>query len=88
VVLYEDSTLAWYKEKGREDPEGSIMVKEAPEMMAVGEWTMRIPGRPQLPTPGHIFQLMAFPTKERDKAHWFLAQSHQEVKYAVLINTI
>jgi hypothetical protein len=80
VVLYEDSTLAWFKEKGRLEPEGSLVVKEAPEMMAVSQWTLRIPGRPDLPSGCHVVQLMAFGTRRRDKVHWLLAQSEEEVK--------
>ncbi|XP_067003194.2 uncharacterized protein [Anabrus simplex] len=79
VVLYEDSTLAWFKEKGRVEPEGSLVVKEAPEMMAVSQWTMRIPGRPDLPSGCTLVQLMAFGNRRRDKVHWLLAQSEEEV---------
>lgn len=79
MVLYEDSTLAWFKEKGRGQPEGSLKVKDAPEMMAVSQWTARIPGRPDLPTGCHVVQLMAFGTRRQDKVHWLLAQSEQEV---------
>ncbi|KAK7865429.1 hypothetical protein R5R35_012793 [Gryllus longicercus] len=79
VVLYEDSTLAWYKEKGRLEPEGSLVVKEAPEMMAVSQWTLRIPGRPDLPSGCGVVQLMAFGNRRRDKVHWLLAQSEEEV---------
>lgn len=79
VVLYDDSTLAWYKEKGRGSPEGCIVVKDAPELLAVSQWTMRIPGRPDLPNGSQLVQLMAFGTRQRDKVHWLLAQSEQEV---------
>ncbi|KAI5740751.1 hypothetical protein M8J76_006745 [Diaphorina citri] len=79
VVLYDDSTLAWYKEKGRGSPEGCIVVKDAPELLAVSQWTMRIPGRPDLPSGSQLVQLMAFGTRQRDKVHWLLAQSEQEV---------
>lgn len=80
MVLYEDSTIAWFKEKGRGEPEGGIVIKDAPEMMAVGRWTLRIPGRPDLPSGCHIEQLMAFGNRRRDKVHWLLAQSEDEVK--------
>ncbi|XP_046688797.1 uncharacterized protein LOC124374657 isoform X2 [Homalodisca vitripennis] len=79
VVLYEDSTLAWFKEKGRGEPEGSVVVKDAPEMLAVSQWTLRIPGRPVLPSGCHVVQLMAFGTRGGDKVHWLLAQSEEEV---------
>ncbi|KAL1460560.1 hypothetical protein WDU94_012537 [Cyamophila willieti] len=80
VVLYDDSTLAWYKEKGRGVPEGCIVVKDAPELLAVSQWTMRIPGRPDLPSGSQLVQLMAFGTRSRDKVHWLLAQSEEEVQ--------
>ncbi|XP_054258158.1 uncharacterized protein LOC128983048 [Macrosteles quadrilineatus] len=81
VVLYDDSTLAWFKEKGRGEPEGSVVVKEAPEMLAVSQWTLRIPGRPVLPSGCHVVQLMAFGTRGGDKVHWLLAQSEEEVNH-------
>ena len=80
VVLYEDSTIAWFKEKGRGEPEGSLLVKDAPELLAVSHWTLRIPGRPDLPGHCHVTQVMAFGTHRREKVHWFLAQSEEEVK--------
>jgi len=49
-------------------------------MMAVSHWTLRIPGRPDLPSGCHVVQLMAFGTRRRDKVHWLLAQSEEEVK--------
>lgn len=81
VVLYEDSTLAWYKEKGKGEPEGSVIVKEAPDMLAVSQWTLRVPGRrPLLPIGCQVEQLMAFGTRRGEKVHWLLAQSEEEVK--------
>lgn len=80
VTLFDDSTIAWFKEKDNYKPEGSILVKEAPEMTAVGQWTLRIPGRPQLPSNCQLLQLMAFGNKRRDKVHWLLAKNEEEVK--------
>ncbi|KAK6639713.1 hypothetical protein RUM43_007988 [Polyplax serrata] len=79
VTLFDDSTIAWFKEKDRHQPEGSILVKEAPEMTAAGQWTLRIPGRPELPSNCHFLQLMAFGNKKRDKVHWLLAKNEEEV---------
>ncbi|XP_063236103.1 translation initiation factor IF-2 [Bacillus rossius redtenbacheri] len=49
-------------------------------MMAVSQWTLRIPGRPDLPGGCTAAQLMAFGTRRRDKVHWLLAQSEEEVR--------
>lgn len=80
VTLFDDSTLAWFKEKDRGSPEGALVIKEAPEMMAMGQWTLRIPARPDLPSGCHVVQLMAFGNRRRDKVHWLLAKNEDEVK--------
>lgn len=49
MVLYDDSTMAWFTEPGRSSPTGKILVKEAPEMLAIAHWTGQIPRRPPLP---------------------------------------
>lgn len=54
VVLYEDSTLAWYSDKGLSRPKGFIRISEAPELLAVGEWTRQVPKRPRFPRACHI----------------------------------
>ncbi|XP_044729428.1 uncharacterized protein LOC123292779 [Chrysoperla carnea] len=80
VVLYEDSTLAWFKDKGTKDPRGYLQVNEAPELLANSEWTLRVPCRPQLPPDCKISQLIAVGTRRRrGKVHWLLAQSQDEV---------
>ncbi|XP_065216958.1 uncharacterized protein LOC135843128 [Planococcus citri] len=82
VVLHEDSTIAWYKDKHKDkliSPNGTIMLKEAPEMLAAGRFVFRIPGAPSLPPGATYFQLMAFGTKNHFKIHWFLASSEDEV---------
>ena len=37
VVLYEDSSLIWFRDRDRNDPEGGIFLKDAPEMLAAGQ---------------------------------------------------
>lgn len=81
MVLYEDSTMAWYKNKDKlETPCGTIVVKDAPEMLAVGQFTFKIPGTPQLPSGSNYYRLMALGSKSRDTVHWLLAASEDEVK--------
>ncbi|XP_059353363.1 uncharacterized protein LOC130701054 isoform X3 [Daphnia carinata] len=81
IVLYEDSSMAWFKDKSRSDPEGALMLKEAPELMAMGEYTLRIPHpRPSsLPQGCTVRQVMAFGTPNRQKVHWFVAKSEDEI---------
>ena len=37
VVLYEDSSLIWFRDRDRNEPEGGILLKDAPEMLAAGQ---------------------------------------------------
>lgn len=54
VVLYKDSTLAWYTDKCLARPKGYVRISEAPELLAVGEWTRQVPKRPRLSKASHI----------------------------------
>jgi hypothetical protein len=58
------------------------MLKEAPELMAMGEYTLRIPHtRPSsLPQGCTVRQVMAFGTPNRQKVYWFVAKSEDEIK--------
>ncbi|XP_052123947.1 uncharacterized protein LOC113206513 isoform X1 [Frankliniella occidentalis] len=80
VVLYDDSTLSWYKEKGRPCPEGSVRVRESPDLLAVSQYTQRIPDRPDLPKGNKVAQLIAVGSRRpsRHKVHWLLAKSTEE----------
>nr|CAH7725449.1 unnamed protein product [Callosobruchus chinensis] len=57
VVLYEDSTLAWYSDKGLSRPRGCVRISEAPELLAVGEYTRQVPRRPRFPKTCQIGEL-------------------------------
>ena len=37
LVLHEDSALMWYNERDDGSPQGGILLKDAPEMIAVGQ---------------------------------------------------
>lgn len=80
VVLYDDSTMAWFTEPGRSSPAGKILVKEAPEMLAIAHWTGQIPRRPPLPEGCTVSQLIALGSRrKKSKVYWMLAKSEQEV---------
>ena len=36
-MLYEDSSLIWFRDRDRNDPEGGLFLKDAPEMLAAGQ---------------------------------------------------
>ncbi|XP_061508454.1 uncharacterized protein LOC11175992 [Anopheles gambiae] len=80
VVLYDDSTMAWFTEPGRSSPAGKILVKEAPEMLAIAHWTGQIPRRPPLPDGVSVSQLIALGSRrKRSKVYWMIAKSEEEV---------
>ncbi|XP_037949033.1 uncharacterized protein LOC119680338 isoform X2 [Teleopsis dalmanni] len=72
--------MAWFTEPGRSSPAGKILVKEAPEMLAIAHWTGQIPRRPPLPEGCSVSQLIALGSRrKRSKVYWMLAKSEQEV---------
>ncbi|CAH1169818.1 unnamed protein product, partial [Phaedon cochleariae] len=79
VVLYEDSTLAWYSDKGLGRPKGYVRISEAPELLAVGEWTRQVPRRPKFPHFCNIGQLLAIGSRAMRDVHWLMAQSPAEI---------
>lgn len=74
-------TVVFFQEPGRSSPTGKILVKEAPEMLAIAQWTGQIPKRPPLPDGCTISQLIALGSqRKRSKVYWMLAKSEQEVR--------
>uniref|UniRef100_A0A6P7FY08 Uncharacterized protein LOC114332169 n=1 Tax=Diabrotica virgifera virgifera TaxID=50390 RepID=A0A6P7FY08_DIAVI len=80
VVLYEDSTLAWYSDKGLNRPKGCVRISDAPELLAVGEWTRQVPRRPKFPHACHMGQLLAIGSRKLHDVHWLMAKSPAEIK--------
>ncbi|KAK9891161.1 hypothetical protein WA026_013478 [Henosepilachna vigintioctopunctata] len=79
VVLYEDSTIAWYADKGLNRPRGRIRIGDSPDLLAVGEWTRKVPKRPKFPRSCHIGQLLAIGSRRPQDVQWLIAQSPAEV---------
>ncbi|EFA11928.2 UDP-glucuronosyltransferase 2C1-like Protein [Tribolium castaneum] len=77
-VLYEDSTLAWFKDKGLNRPKGHLRISECPDLLAVGEWTRQVPKRPRFPRNYHVGQVLAVGTRIPQDVHWLMAQSAAE----------
>lgn len=87
VVLFEDSTLAWYADKGLSRPRGRIRIGDSPDLLAVGEWTRKVPKRPRFSRNCHVGQLLAIGSRRPQDVHWFIAQSPAEVKWVFMLNT-
>lgn len=69
------------QEPGRSTPSGKILVKEAPEMLAIAHWTGQIPRRPPLPYGCKLSQLIALGSRRKQcKVYWMLAKSEEEVR--------
>ncbi|CAB3248660.1 unnamed protein product [Arctia plantaginis] len=82
VVLYDDSTMAWFKDaSGKCLATQKHLVKESPEMLAIATWTGQVPRRPPLPPGAKLSQLMALGSR-RNPGHvvWMLAKSDTEMK--------
>ncbi|KAK4885359.1 hypothetical protein RN001_001630 [Aquatica leii] len=79
VVLYEDSTIAFYADKGLSRPRGRVRIREAPDLLAVGEWTRQVPRSPRIPRTCHIGQLLVVGCRCPHEVYWLMAQSPAEV---------
>jgi len=78
VVLYSDSRLAWFRE-GQSIAEESILLSDAPELLAAGQWVWRIPRPPSLPSGACPKLAIACGTSVRERAHWFLCHSQDDL---------
>ncbi|GFS28856.1 PH domain-containing protein [Trichonephila inaurata madagascariensis] len=78
-VLYNDSSLIWYKDKSRQESDGGLVLKDAPELIAFGPYTSQVPDRPDLPDHYEPKELMAFGVRGKDTVYWFLCPNEAEV---------
>ncbi|KAL1512751.1 hypothetical protein ABEB36_002289 [Hypothenemus hampei] len=79
IVLYDDSTLAWYSDKTLCRLRGFVRISDAPELLAVAEWTRQAPKKPRFPRACHIGQLLAVGCTKRHDVHWLMGQSPAEI---------
>lgn len=80
-VIYQDSTLVWYENQMASRPEGTICLKLAPELIARGQYTSRLFRVPDLPSDGSgADYLIAIGERRRQRVHFFLAESDQDIK--------
>lgn len=68
------------QEEGRKCASNKIVVKEAPEMLAIANWTNQIPKRPPIPEGCSLSHLMALGSRrKRSKVFWLVARNEAEV---------
>ena len=79
VVLYEDSSVIWFRDRDRLDPEGGLFLRDAPEMLAAGQWVSRVPNKPEMPNGCDYKLSIAMGSRHREKVHWFLCKSESEL---------
>ncbi|XP_066139185.1 uncharacterized protein [Euwallacea fornicatus] len=79
VVLYEDSTLAWYTDKTLCRLRGYVRISDAPELLAVAEWTRKVPRKPKFPRACHVGQLLAVGCTKKPDVYWLMGQTSAEI---------
>ena len=78
VALFSDSRIAWFKDDQGE-VEDTLLLSDAPELLAAGQWVWRIPNPPALPTGACPKLAIAMGQSVEKKAHWFLCSSQDDL---------
>ncbi|CAL1292229.1 unnamed protein product, partial [Larinioides sclopetarius] len=78
-VLYDDSSFISYEDYSRQESKGSVVLKDAPELIAFGTNTSQIPDRPDLPGHYEPKGLLSFGERGTKTVHWFLCPNEEEV---------
>jgi len=78
VVLYSDSRLAWFRDC-QSEAQDSILLSDAPELLAAGQWVWRIPRPPSLPKGACPKLAIACATSTKESAQWFLCRSQDDL---------
>ena len=78
VALFSDSRIAWFKED-EDEVEDTLMLSDAPELLAAGQWVWRIPNPPILPSGACPKLAIAMAQSVKEKANWFLCRSQDDL---------
>ena len=78
VALFSDSRIAWFRED-QDEVEESLILCDAPELLAAGQWVWRIPNPPTFPTGACPKLAIAMGQNAEKKAHWFLCRSQDDL---------
>ncbi|KAG8196372.1 hypothetical protein JTE90_009589 [Oedothorax gibbosus] len=79
-ILYNDSSFLWYRDKSRQNQMGSLVLKNAPELIAFGAFTAHVPNRPELPSNYEAKELLVFGVRNKGVVNWFLCPNQEEVR--------
>ncbi|KAJ1362208.1 hypothetical protein KIN20_021677 [Parelaphostrongylus tenuis] len=82
AVLFSDSKLCWYDEKGDRKPKGSILLKDVVPYICVGLMTDRMPvKRPSVPDGYSVHHLVGIGMDPRaETVHWILFSSDADIE--------
>ncbi|TRY78693.1 hypothetical protein TCAL_15285 [Tigriopus californicus] len=79
LVLHQDSTLAWYPDNRDSKPDLGVLLKDAPEMIAAGQFSQNVPGRPDFPDGFDIKGAIAIGSKTKKEVTWLMVSSEEEL---------
>ncbi|CAJ0943001.1 unnamed protein product, partial [Mesorhabditis belari] len=82
LILFSDSRLCWYDEKGDRKPAGSVLLKDVVPYICVGLMTDRMPTRrPSLPDGHSVHHLVGIGLDPRaENVHWLLFASDADLE--------
>ena len=78
VALFSDSRIAWFKDD-QDEVEDTLLLSDAPELLAAGQWVWKIPHPPTLPAGACPKLAIAMGQSVKKKAHWFLCRSQDDL---------
>lgn len=81
VFVVASSTLLWYQDQMAARPEGSVLLKSAPELVATGSYASQLFQIPPLPGGGNLQNVIAIGERRRQRVHFFMAENQQELRY-------
>lgn len=71
----------WYETQLAPRPEGIVLLRLAPELVAIGPYTRNLFRVPVLPKEGGQENMIAIGERRRQKTHYFLAVNEAELGY-------
>ena len=78
VALFSDSRMSWFRED-EDEIEDSLILSDAPELLAAGQWVWRIPRPPSVPRGACPYLAIAMGQDREKKAQWFLCSSQVDL---------
>jgi len=76
LLLFEDSSFAWLSGSYLN---GMIVLRDAPEMIAAGQFTANVPNRPEFPEGYNIRSALAIGNLSKPVVQWFVFSSEERM---------